>query len=303
MGNDLKAAFLERLRKQFGQIRKLEASNSLYEIGKGIARVYIRYSKIHKRSETFYGLRSQDLKQLEGFKSLICFLWEGQKEPLLIPFQEYEQVFREIPPAPDGQYKTMVYPNAEGTELYIARAGRFNVETHLGWSVIDKLVSEPGTLAIPELSHSQVQTLLGAIGTVKNNDIWIPPIDRTKLDWTIANQFDCREQLPPGFETVKSILEEVDVVWINRGSNLLTALFEVEHSTPIYSGLLRFNDVFLAAPQRPSRFCIVGNDSRRELFVRQLKRPTFQSSGLSEICTFLDYPNVFEWHGRIKENH
>jgi hypothetical protein len=302
MGNDLKTAFLERLKAQFGQIRKLEGSNSLYEVGKGLARIYIRYSKIHKRNETFYGLRAQDLKQLEGFKSLLCFLWEGQKEPLLVPFQEYEQVFREITPASDGQYKTVVYPDPEGTELYIARAGRFNVETHLGWEIINKLVNETGATIIPDLSHSQVQTLLGAIGTVKNHDIWIPPPDRSTLDWNIAGEFECRENLPSGFDAVKSILEEVDVVWINRGSNLLTALFEVEHSTPIYSGLLRFNDVYIAAPKRPSRFCIVGNDSRRELFVRQLKRPTFQSSGLGEICTFLDYPNVFEWHSRMRQS-
>jgi len=39
-----------------------------------------------------------------------------------------------------------------------------------------------------------------------------------------------------------SILQEVDVIWIPPGSSELKALFEIEHSTAVYSGLLRFND-------------------------------------------------------------
>ena len=33
---------------------------------------------------------------------------------------------------------------------------------------------------------------------------------------------------------------EIDVVWVNSGSSAVDSLFEVEHSTPVYSGLLRF---------------------------------------------------------------
>jgi DNA modification methylase len=35
------------------------------------------------------------------------------------------------------------------------------------------------------------------------------------------------------------------------------------------------------------------------LFVRQLKRPTFTMSKLHEICTFIEYADVFGWHRRI----
>jgi hypothetical protein len=77
-------------------------------------------------------------------------------------------------------------------------------------------------------------------------------------------------------------------------------MFEVEHSTPIYSGLLRFNDVHLVAPLLRPRFSVVANDARRDLFVRQLNRPTFRLSGLRELCTFLDYKDVFGWYTRVK---
>ena len=96
------------------------------------------------------------------------------------------------------------------------------------------------------------------------------------------------------------ILQEIDVIWLGRGASDLHALFEVEHSTPVYSGLLRFNDFHLTAPNNQSRFTVVSNDTRRALFTRQLRRPTFRTSGLSELCTFLEYVDVLAWHKRLK---
>jgi hypothetical protein len=60
-------------------------------------------------------------KQLEGHQSLICFLWDSQKEPLLIPYRDFEEVFATLTPASDGQFKAQVYPQAERTELHIAK--------------------------------------------------------------------------------------------------------------------------------------------------------------------------------------
>jgi len=301
MANETKSAFLRELTRRYGEPRRIGSSRSLYQISDGAARVYIRYSKVHSGGRTFYGLREEDLQQLEGHPSLICFLWDGQAEPLLVPFSEYEDVFQATVPSRDGQYKIQVYLQDDGTELYIARARRFNVEGHFGWNQLEDAADSASVEAVPDFSHSQIQTLLGAIGTAKNLDVWIPPSDRGKLDWTITNRFSCRDALPYGFERVGNILQEVDVIWIQRGSSELRALFEVEHSTPIYSGLLRFNDIHLIASRLRPRFSIVANEARRSLFVRQLNRPTFRTSGLSELCTFLEYSNVFSWHKRVSE--
>ena len=91
-------------------------------------------------------------------------------------------------------------------------------------------------------------------------------------------------------------MEEVDVMWVIRGAAAPSALFEIEYSTPIYSGLLRFNDVHLVAPQLKSRYHIVAAEDRRAQFVRLINRPTFRSSGLIEACSFLDYQQLFNWH-------
>ncbi|HVO63204.1 MAG TPA: hypothetical protein VMT53_19910 [Terriglobales bacterium] len=104
--------------------------------------------------------------------------------------------------------------------------------------------------------------------------------------------------IPAGFESVRSALAEVDVTWVETGRNAIVALFEVEHTTTVYSGLLRFNDILLTNPG-VSRFTIVSSDARRGLFSRQLFRPTFKKSGLSELCSFLEYRNVFDWHNRL----
>jgi len=298
MTNITKTSFLQELGQRFGRFEKFGESLSLFKIKGTDVRIYVRYSKTHVRQRTWYGLRKSDLELLQGYPSLICFLWDQQKEPLLIPYADYEEIFDSITPADDGQYKVQVLLQEDATELYIARAGRFNVEGYFGWLQVEKLI-ESIDHQIPELSHTQVQTLLGSIGTKKEFDIWIPPIDRYKLDWKITLPFLMRDFLPYGFEQVTNILSEIDVIWVKKGSNEIRALFEVEHSTPIYSGLLRFIDVHLAAPNLNSRFSIVANSERRSLFVRQLNRPTFKLSGLGDVCNFLEYADVYNWHERI----
>lgn len=301
MPSERKGLFLEELRVRYGALKKLENTLSLYDVGDGACRVYIRYSKIHGRNSTFYGLRQEDLRLLEGRPSVICFLWEGQTEPLFVPFADYEEVFQTLTPAGDGQYKVQVYIRGDATEFYIAGAGRFNVEAHLGWQSLESLLDRSRLSEIPDLSHPQVQTLLGSIGSVKGFDIWVPANDRVKLDWSLAGRFDCQGVLPPGLDVVRSILEEIDVMWMERGAGRLHALFEVEHSTPVYSGLLRFNDILLASPGLGARFTVVSNDERRSLFTRQLSRSTFRMSRLAEYCTFMEYASVYNWHRRLQQ--
>lgn len=128
MANQTKARLLQELTHRYGPLRKLDRSQSLYEVPEGRVRIYIRYSKLHAGHRTFYGLREEDLRALEGHRSLICFLWDGQGDPLFVPYSDYEEVFHSTFPAGDGQYKAQVLLNPEGSELYVARAGRFNVD-------------------------------------------------------------------------------------------------------------------------------------------------------------------------------
>jgi hypothetical protein len=120
----------------------------------------------------------------------------------LVPFSDYENVFQSVSPAGDGQYKVQVYIQDEEIEIYIAKAGRFNVEGHFGWAGLETLIDSSKIGTVPEFSHSQMQTFLGAIGVAKGYDIWVPPSDRLKLDWSLVDRFECRDMLPYGFESI-----------------------------------------------------------------------------------------------------
>jgi len=299
MPNPVKTSFLEQLKSKYGKLKKLPGSLSLFEIGDGLARIYVRYSKVHGRKQAFYGLRQEDLKQIEGVNSVICFLWNNQSEPIFIPFSDFEDVFNSLKPASDGQFKVQIYQD-EGIELYIANAGRFNVEGFYGWHNLDSLIDKNKLSILPDFNHSQIQTIIGSIGIIKGYDIWIPQNDRNRLDWDLAEKFICRSELPSRYEKVDDVIREVDVVWLQRGASELRAMFEVEHSTPIYTGLLRFNDLHLIEPHLKLKFSIVSNDIRRSLFLRQINRPTFKMSGLCDICNFLEYKDVYSWFNRTR---
>jgi hypothetical protein len=296
--NVVKNQFLDTLKAKFGETRALAGSHSLFEVGDTSVRIYVRYSKVHTHGRTFYGLRIEDIKQLEGKPSVIAFLWDKQQEPLFVQFAEYEELFNTLTPASDGQFKAQVFIGQEATELYIASAGRFNVESGFGWDVLQGLIAKTGKDTTPVMTHSQVQSLLGSIGSRKGFDIWVPSNDRVKLDWAYGEKFPVRDKIL-GFESVQNVLEEIDVIWIQKGSSDVRALFEVEHTTPIYTGLLRFNDIHLVAPQLNPRFTIVAHSDRRALFARQLNRPTFRMSGISKLCTFLEYSEIFGWFKRL----
>lgn len=298
MPNPVKDAFLEGLRSRVGGLTKLPNSNSLFDLGNGIARIYIRYSKLHERGTAFYGLRREDLNQLEGQPAFIVFLWDQQVEPLLLPFSAYEELFRSVSPAADGQYKAQLYVEADSLELYVARLGRFNLEGFSGWQQLDNLIKNEPSALFPELSHWQVQSIVSAIGAAKGYDIWVPQNDRGRLESALVGEIHCREELPAPLAEVNDILQEIDCIWLQRGSNELRGMFEVEHTTAIYSALLRFNDVHLCSKSSQT-YRVIANGARRAQFVRQLNRPTFRASGLNEICTFLEYGNVYGWFQRV----
>ena len=300
MANPHKEQVLDALRQRFGGVRKIKGSRSLFVVGDEAARVYFRYSKVHAGGRTFFGLRETDLRQLDGHNSFICFLVDIDSIPIFIPYADFEPVFRGAQPAKDGQFKAQL--STKGTrELYVARQGRFNVEGYVGFEMLERSVDSQLFRNAGTLNHSQVQTLLAGIGNMKGFDVWIPANDVRKLDWSLTKQFPLRDEIPRGFEEVANVLRGIDVVWVKRGRSMIEGLYEVEHSTAVYSGLLRFNDILLLDP-KVSQYTIVSNETRRDLFSRQLFRPTFRRSGLSELCSFLEYGNVINWHKRLLQD-
>jgi len=303
MASPIRKEFLSSLESEFGQLCRLGTSTSLFTIRDKV-RVYVRYSKVHQRGSTFFGLRQADITLLEGFPSFIAFLWDGQKEPLLIPYEQFAAVFESVEPASDGQYKVHVYVSKEGTDLHIVRAGRFGVDSHYGLKELRAVFLEGHDALLPpiDLTHYQVQTIVGAIGKLTGHAVYIPLSDRPLLDWNIADRFELLHDIPStGRYKSTSSLSFIDVLWVHPTRNLLAAAFEVEHSTPIYSGLLRFNDVHIDF--KLPRAGIVAQAEREEAFLRQVNRRTFHVSGLNEVCLFYSYSDVYRWYQRLRSEY
>ena len=104
------------------------------------------------------------------------------------------------------------------------------------------------------------------------------------------------DRLPLNYDdTTLKTIENVDVLWL-RGRSIVRA-FEVEHTTAIYSGILRMADLLALQPNMQISLHIVAPPERRSKVFDELRRPVFallERGPLSETCTFLSYMSVRE---------
>lgn len=87
--------------------------------------------------------------------------------------------------------------------------------------------------------------------------------------------------------TLKTI-ENIDVIWLDRHS--IAHAFEIEHTTAIYSGLLRIADLLAMQPRMDISLHIVAPVERREQVRREIVRPVFsvmEGGSMAERCSFL----------------
>jgi hypothetical protein len=90
-------------------------------------------------------------------------------------------------------------------------------------------------------------------------------------------------------------IENIDVVW-KFGPYSIKSAFEIEHSTSIYSGILRLSDLRAEAPNSNYPLFIVASKDRKRRVFEELKRPTFSGPclRLNEVIRFLGYDQVRE---------
>jgi hypothetical protein len=142
----------------------------------------------------------------------------------------------------------------------------------------------------------QTQALLAKIGISLGFKIWIPRNDRGRVSELIQDRDRgaLMESLPLNNDIATlNTIEQIDVLWL-RGRWIARA-FEVEHTTAVYSGLLRMADLLALQPNMDIRLHIVAPDERREKVFREMQRPVFsllERGPLSKSCTFISYESV-----------
>lgn len=132
-------------------------------------------------------------------------------------------------------------------------------------------------------THTEVQGWLRDLGRALGYDVWIASNDRNRPYDEGRLGDGCLTQLPqpldsaPGADAVRLI----DVLWLERGSaggapGRVVGAFEVEHTTSIYSGIVRLLDLALGAPDAATTGLFLVAPDGREADVRaQLARPAF----------------------------
>jgi len=150
-------------------------------------------------------------------------------------------------------------------------------------------------------SHTEIQWRLLDLGSQMGLNVWSPKADRgkawnSKLIGAVPRSLD---KLPTSFdEGTTKTAENIDVLWLKGAA--IVAAFEVEHTTTIYSGLLRMSDLLTMQPNLDINLYLVGPDDRYAKFTREVARPTFASrpKPLHSLCGFLAYSKLC---GRVEE--
>jgi hypothetical protein len=150
---------------------------------------------------------------------------------------------------------------------------------------------------LPDARQSfQIQAKLARIGALMGFRVWIPRGDRNRVKELLqpGEQSALIESLPLNYDsTTIDTIELIDVLWL-KGRSIVRA-FEVEHTTAVYSGLLRMADLLALQPNMSIRLHIVASDERREKVFREMRRPVFsllERGPLSDTCTFISYENI-----------
>jgi type II restriction enzyme len=127
-------------------------------------------------------------------------------------------------------------------------------------------------------THTEIQQWLRDLGLALGYQVHVAANDRGR-EFAAGRLGDgCLPELPaavaasPGAEAVRLI----DVLWFS--GNDVVAAFEVEHSTSIYSGIVRLLDLSLGAPSSAAReLFIVAPDTRADDVLAQVRRPAFRA--------------------------
>lgn len=127
--------------------------------------------------------------------------------------------------------------------------------------------------------HTEVQAWLRDMGRAVGYEVWVAANDRGRTVAGVPLREGCLERLPAGLEGAPGAdsIRLIDVLWIEPQSGRVAAAFEVEHSTSIYSGIVRMLDLAFSAGElnATTGLYVVAPDARENEVRAQLNRPTF----------------------------
>jgi hypothetical protein len=142
----------------------------------------------------------------------------------------------------------------------------------------------------------QMQATLVSIGLRLGFDVWVPRSDRSRVGSSLikTEREVLLDKLPLNYNdsTLKTI-ENIDVLWLRK--RRIVRAFEIEHTTAIYSGLLRMADLLALQPNIDIKLHIVAPADRRDKVFEEIQRPVFsllEKGPLADSCSYLRYEAI-----------
>lgn len=215
-------------------------------------------------------------------------------------------------PDEDGQFlEQLLATQAKDGEVYPVDEKKYEKLVSQRVRRSDKVVtvSVPEDNDVPETTTDEttvrdsikMQAVIARIGEMMGLKIWLPKQDRVNVlkEWSPKKKGSLIDTLPLSYDlTTLRTIEQIDVSWLKKRS--IVRAFEVEHTTAIYSGILRMADLLSLQPNMDIKLHLVAPASRREKVFQEIQRPVFsllEKGPLAEFCTYISYDSLNELSG------
>jgi len=129
-----------------------------------------------------------------------------------------------------------------------------------------------------DVTHTEIQGWLRDLGRALGFKVWIAANDRARTYGEGRLADGCLDTLPMAIENALAAdtIRLIDVLWLDETGQRIEAAFEVEHTTSIYSGIVRMLDLALGMGDgNSSAYFLVAPDEREEDVRLQFARPAF----------------------------
>ncbi|WP_437628944.1 type II restriction endonuclease [Achromobacter xylosoxidans] len=171
-----------------------------------------------------------------------------------------------------------------GSGRYVAPPLNNDVIAVQGWKADLERVREESAAAHKrwtaerenDATHTEIQGWLRDLGRSLGYDVWIASNDQGRSYSGGRLGDGCLTRLPAQTRGGLDSVRLIDVIWVEADGTKIAAAFEVEHSTSIYSGIVRMLDLALGTEMGVGvSMFLVAPDARREDVRSQLRRPAF----------------------------
>lgn len=168
-----------------------------------------------------------------------------------------------------------------GAGLYAAPPLADDARARAAWAAdlaqVRAQAAKPAPSEADDRTHTEIQGWLRDLGVALGYQVWIAQNDRGRSFGPGRLGDGCLEKLPSAWDgrAGADAVRLIDVLWLDGQGNIVAA-FEVEHTTSIYSGIVRMLDLALGGQATELHTLFLVAPDRREADVRaQIARPAF----------------------------